>query len=318
MTPDPNFINPLNNPIFIPIVERFIIVCVVGFLLILILNKFKIKNIWQTNLGKRYISWLAIGVLYVIAVFFGGYPSLIFLLLLMLFAINECAKISQLAKIYTRSLYLLAIFTVYLTSFHPDKIYTLPLLYFIVLSTIAIYDNRKNGLFDFILSIFISIWIIFALAHFILLGHLNNDIDSTKSLLIFAGIAVAFADIGAYVLGKSLSNTIFAKRKIASNISPKKAYTGMFGSIIGASLAIAIMYFTISKYFTITQLIILAILIGFMAVIGDLTESLFKRYFNKKDSSKSIPGHGGILDRIDSILRVILVIYYFSLFILVP
>ncbi len=74
------------------------------------------------------------------------------------------------------------------------------------------------------------------------------------------------------------------------------------------------MYFAIKSYLTINQMIVLSILIGLFSVVGDLTESLFKRYYNRKNSSSIIPGHGGILDRIDSVLRVILIIYYYLIF----
>ena len=314
MVQDPNFVNPLINPILVPVIQRFILVFIMGFILILILNKFKLKEIWKSNLGKRYYSWLIIGTIYLLAVLFGGYPSLVFLLVIMILAIREFSKLSSISKLYTYTLYVIAVFSIYITSFQPQIFYSLPLIYFIILTTIAIKENNKSGLLPLSLSLFASILIIFALSHFVLLGHLNNDIDHTKSLLILVGFAVPLSDIGAYVIGKGTSKLGLAKYKIANKISPNKTYLGVLGDILGAALAIIIMYFIIGSYFSTLQLIFLAILIGVHSSIGDLTESLMKRYFNRKDSSRLIPGHGGILDRIDSTLRVIIIVYYFALF----
>ncbi|MEM4271388.1 MAG: CDP-archaeol synthase, partial [Candidatus Pacearchaeota archaeon] len=104
--------------------------------------------------------------------------------------------------------------------------------------------------------------------------------------------------------------------KVAENISPKKIWAGVFGDIIGACIGILIMFFALKNYFNYFEMVILAILIGLFSLVGDMNESLVKRYFNVKDSSSLIPGHGGILDRIDSVLRVIVVVYYFSLAVL--
>ncbi len=316
MPADPNFLNPLNNPIFLPLVQRVITIFSLGFILILILNKFKTKNLWQTNLGKRCLSWLILSALYITAILFGGYPALIFLLIFMILAIWEIQKLSNLPKVYAISLYILAIISIYTTSFRPQNFYMLPLLYFIVLSLVAIKENNMKGFFNLALSLFTSIWIIFALSHFILLGHLNNSIDNTKSLLFLVALTTALSDIGAYIVGKSFSKTPLNKFKIAENISPNKTYIGIVGNILGAALGIWIMYFAIKTYTSITNLIILAILIGLFASVGDLTESLFKRYFKTKDSSQLIPGHGGVLDRIDSVLRVIIVVYYYFLLVI--
>jgi|TARA_Y100000310_G_scaffold101957_1_gene100104 phosphatidate cytidylyltransferase len=316
MIQDPNFINPLTNPILFQTINRFVLIFLAGLVLIFLLNRFQIKGIWKNNLGKRYISWLVISIVYLTAIFFGGYPALFFLLGIMVFAIWEVSKLANLPKAYTTTLYLLAIISIYTTSFYPKNFYMLPLFYFIILSIVAINSNKSKGLPDLTLALFTSIWIIFALSHFILLGHLNNSIDNTKSLLILVAITVALADIGAYVVGKLFSKTKLNKYKIADKISPNKTYPGVLGNILGAGIGIAVMYFAIASYTSIFNLAILAILIGTFGVVGDLTESLFKRNYNAKDSSQLIPGHGGILDRIDSLLRVIIVVYYFFLFVI--
>ena len=313
MVQDPNFVNPLSNPIFIPLIQRFILVFIIGLILILILRKFKIKGIWKSELGKRYYSWLIIGVIYLTSILVGGYLSLLFLLIVMILAIGEIKKITNLSRTYTYTLYFLALASVVVSSFFPQEFYILPLSYFLILSGFAIIQNNQKSFQELTLSLFASIWIIFSLSHFVLLGHLNNDIDNTKSLLILVGFAVPFSDIGAYIIGRATSKLSLAKYKIAEKISPKKTYLGVVGDILGAALAILVMYFIIGNYFTSWKLISLAILIGLHSSVGDLTESLFKRYYKTKDSGELIPGHGGVLDRIDSTLRVIIIVYYFSL-----
>ncbi len=316
---DPNIINPLNNPIFYDLIKRFIILFLCGFFLILLLKKFRLKHLWESNLGKRYISWFFLGIIYLIGILYGGYFSLTFLFILMILAIYEVGKITKMKKNFIYSLYILSFISIYVASFHPDTFYMLPILYFSVFGMLSIRQNDEKGLFDLMLAFFVSIWIIFALCHLILLGHLNNSLDfdlgitSTKSLLFLVGFCVALADIGFYIAGKGFTNSFLDKYKIANKISKNKTYIGVSGGIVGAGIGIAIMYFVVKSYFSIYELIILAFLIGIFATIGDLMESLFKRYFDRKDSSRLIPGHGGILDRIDSLLRVIIIVYYFTL-----
>lgn len=314
---DPNFLNPLTNPILPEIIKRFLMVFLAGFFLILILKKFNIKNLWQGELGKRYLSWLVIGSILLIVLFFGGIPSLIFLCIIILLALKEICKMAKLPKSYFYTLAILGAASIIAASYFSDKFYMLPILYFAILTTLTIRRNNNKGFAKLAFSLYASIWIIFFLCHFILLGHLNNSLDNTKSLLFLLAFAVPLADIGAYVFGRAFSKiNFFNKFKIADKISPHKIWAGVLGDVIGAGIGISIMYFIIGSYFTIIQLVILAILIGVFSVIGDLNESLIKRYFNVKDSGELIPGHGGILDRIDSILRVVVIVYYFSLAVL--
>jgi phosphatidate cytidylyltransferase len=311
---DPNFLNPLTNPILLEIVKRFFWVFLAGFFLVLILKKFDLKNLWKGELGKRYLSWLFIGSILMVFIFLGGIPSLIFLSLIMSLALYELCKITKVPRAYLITLIIIAIGSIITTSFFTGKFYILPIFYFAIITGVAIKLNDKKGFFNSSISLYASIWIIFALCHFVLLGHLNNTIDNTKALLFLVAFAVPLADIGAYVFGKAFSKIKFLNKfKIANNISPNKIWAGILGDIIGAGIGIWIMYFTIGNYFSILQLVFLAILIGFFSVMGDLNESMVKRYFKVKDSSNILPGHGGILDRIDSILRVIVVVYYFAL-----
>ena len=308
--------NILKNQLFLPVIERFVLLLLFGFILIVILNKGRLKGIWQHELGKRYLSWIVIGILFFTAIFLGSYTSLLFLTITMILAINELSKLARLPAVYKYTLFVLSILTLLIAHQNTSLFYILPLFYLICLTFIAIKQNNEKGLFNLTLSVYASIWIIFALSHMVLLEKLNYQMDGTRSLIILVGFMVALADIFAYLIGKGFSNTWIDRYKIAEKISPHKTYVGAIGNIIGAGIGIIIMYFAIGKYFSINQLILLALITGLLTSLGGFVQSLFKRYYGKKNSGNIIPGHGGILDRIDSTVLTIIAIYYYLLLIL--
>ena len=116
-------------------------------------------------------------------------------------------------------------------------------------------------------------------------------------------------DTAAYYVGCSIG-----RRKLIPNISPNKTWEGSIGGVIGAVallIAAKIMYFT---NFSFLEATIFGIILSVTAQIGDLFESLLKRAKGIKDSGDLIPGHGGMLDRIDSLLFTAPVFFYFTLF----
>lgn len=128
------------------------------------------------------------------------------------------------------------------------------------------------------------------------------EIDKNLIFVLFA--VVWFGDIFAYIIGKN-----FGKRKLSPVISPKKTIEGAIGSFV-ASVIFGLIFAYYLK-FDVFYLSIPIFLSAIFLQIGDLFESFIKRQFGVKDSSNIIPGHGGILDRIDSLIfaSVIFVIY---------
>jgi len=313
--PDTNFLNPFLNPIFIPVLIRTLVLFAGGFLVLLAVKKFSFKSLFESKLGKIYIGWVIITPIYIAGIFLGGIPSLIILFVLIVLALKEVYVRARFSKLYFVTLCLLAFYSIIITSYFPQFFYTLPLLYFVITTGIAIRENdSKRGFLDAALTLFILIWIVFSFCHSILLGHMNNLFDNTKALLLLIMFATSLSDIGAYVFGKFFHRINFLdKFKIANTISPNKTYIGIIGHILGAGLGIGIMYFAIQSYLPWYHWVIISILIGVFGVMGGLTNSLFKRFYEVKDSSNLIPGHGGILDRIDSIIRVVVVLYYYFL-----
>lgn len=122
------------------------------------------------------------------------------------------------------------------------------------------------------------------------------------NLLIIAVMALVWgADIGAYFSGRA-----FGKRKLAPLVSPGKSWEGVFGGLLFCLLLTLVVGFR-RDWGLVEQLSALGgtLLVVMLSVVGDLTESMFKREAGIKDSSNLLPGHGGILDRIDSLTAAI-------------
>lgn len=122
--------------------------------------------------------------------------------------------------------------------------------------------------------------------------------DGQRPLLLLCLALVWAADSGAYVIGRTLG-----KRKLCPQVSPGKTVEGLLGGLVGAALAglIAGLAFGLGGL-RLAALVGLTTACAALSVVGDLAESLFKRHAGVKDSSHLLPGHGGVLDRIDALI----------------
>ncbi|MDY4001326.1 MAG: phosphatidate cytidylyltransferase [Streptococcus orisratti] len=130
--------------------------------------------------------------------------------------------------------------------------------------------------------------------------------------VILALFIVWATDIGAYMIGRQ-----FGKHKLLPKVSPNKTIEGSLGGILAAVLVgAAFMLFDKSVYapHSFLVMLVLIILFSIFGQFGDLVESAIKRHFGVKDSGKLIPGHGGILDRFDSMIFVFPIMHLFGLF----
>jgi len=177
------------------------------------------------------------------------------------------------------------------------KIFTIFIPLFIFVFIYELFRNNKKPFSNIGYTLLGIIYIAIPISmfnFFVFRGNLN--VIYTPNILLSFFIMLWASDTGAYIFGVS-----FGKHRLFPRISPKKSWEGFLGGAI-TSLATS---FILSKFYPDLPLIhwfVISTIIVIMGTFGDLVESLFKRSIKIKDSGKIFPGHGGILDRIDSVL----------------
>jgi phosphatidate cytidylyltransferase len=130
-----------------------------------------------------------------------------------------------------------------------------------------------------------------------------------SDLLSFFFLVIMGSDTGAYYTGRT-----FGRHKLAPTISPGKTWEGAVGGMLASLLMAALAHYWFFQELSLKAALPLAVVMNVLGVVGDLTESALKRGAGAKDAAQILPGHGGLLDRLDSLLFNAPVIYYFGLF----
>jgi phosphatidate cytidylyltransferase len=182
-----------------------------------------------------------------------------------------------------------------------SSLYLITLL--IIAYSLCVYEvikNTKNIFFNFFANIILGV-------SFYSFYYLRGDTEYSLIILFWILISTFFSDIGGYIFGK-----IFKGKKL-TKISPNKTYSGALGSIFLSLLSLPLL--NLLQHFALSELIvnflkfnflIFTILISFTCQLGDLFVSFCKRKIQIKNISNILPGHGGILDRIDGLIFVLL------------
>lgn len=135
-------------------------------------------------------------------------------------------------------------------------------------------------------------------------ARIDKGVFWTLSILL----TIWTTDSGAYFIGRK-----YGKRKLAPKISPNKTLEGAIGGIVTAIIIGTVLQFTLNPFSSYFEALIITIVVSIAGQVGDLVESALKRNFGVKDSGKILPGHGGVLDRLDSWIFVFIGLYIIGL-----
>jgi phosphatidate cytidylyltransferase len=272
------------------------------------------------NSGNSLITRLIVaGILIPIIllfVFLGGVPYLVFILIFMACAGWEFWRIFRVGNYYpSLFLILVGIVSIILMRYFWQFQYTDLWLTVLVLLALAFAVFQQaasvpHAGFNYAITI----------GGILFVGWLGSYAISLRNMplglpwLLLSVLAAAMTDTGAYLFG-----SLFGKHKIAPALSPKKSWEGYFGGVIVGALSTWLGALLLANYFpglNPVHGLILGIVLGVLTPMGDFAESMFKRLFNLKDTSHLLPGHGGILDRLDSSLWAISIGFYIITFLI--
>lgn len=176
----------------------------------------------------------------------------------------------------------------------------LVITFFINFAIELMRGDPDQGLINAAVNLFGAVYIGFMFAYILLLRFIPQD---GLGYVLFAFLVTWANDSAAYFVGIK-----FGKHKLSPRISPKKSVEGSLGGLGGGLIAAVVVHFFFAK--PLPHLLILAVLVVVAGQFGDLIESIIKRNAGVKDSGSFLPGHGGVLDRFDSLLLAAPVVYY--------
>ncbi|MCA1833658.1 MAG: phosphatidate cytidylyltransferase [Actinomycetota bacterium] len=290
------------DELFVPAAERVSLALAGGLGLVVAAERHHLKEMTSRVLFVRWRTWAITAPLFGTAVMGSRALAVAFVCAISLQGLREYAHLVELPVPYRRALYVAGVMSAPIAAVSLTAWRAMPpiLLIAATLPPLLTQDVR-NGVRHLAYAALGFAYVPWLLTYFLLV---REHVAGGKGILLAIGTAVAISDVTAFGAGK-----IFGKHPLAARLSPAKTWEGATGNLVGATIGIFLMGFAIPSTLNPLVRALLPVVVAAGAVWGDLLESLIKRQFGAKDAGTWLPGFGGLLDRIDSLLVVLPLTY---------
>jgi phosphatidate cytidylyltransferase len=289
--------NPLADPLFRPTALALGGLLGAGLLLLLIVERRHLLELHQRVLFQRWAVWLVIAPMYSLAALSGSLGMLAFVSVLVGQALREYSHLVGLPGLYRAVLLVMGLAMGPLAVWAAEAFFgVLPLLLIVATLQPLLTQDVGQGVKRLALAALGFAYLPLLLGHLLLI---HAWVPGGPGLVLALGLAIALSDVGAFTLGK-----LFGRHSLSPLVSPSKTWEGVAGSVLGAYLGTGLMGFALPAGLPALVAVALPLVVAVGAVWGDLVESLLKREFGTKDAGAWLPGFGGLLDRVDSLIVV--------------
>ncbi|MEG0799427.1 MAG: phosphatidate cytidylyltransferase [Bacilli bacterium] len=255
---------------------------------------------------QRVISAIVVLAIFIPLIIIGGYPFIVGISIVGILGFKELIDLRVKDKglpLLMRILSTLCFLVIVLSSIKSDSLsyvvdfrYFVGIIFIILCPLVFYHDNKKYNINDALYILGSVFFLGIAFNYLIMLR--NFSLNYIVFLLLITIITDTFAQITGMLIGK---------HKLAPSVSPKKTIEGLIGGSLFGTFVSSCFYITIFDYTgNIFILVFIVLMLTLIGQLGDLVFSSIKRYYGVKDYSNIMPGHGGVLDRLDSILFVLL------------
>jgi phosphatidate cytidylyltransferase len=288
--------SPLASPLFWPTAKALGGLLAGGLLL-------HLGELHRRVLFQRWAVWATVAPLYSLAVLSGELGMLALVSLLVWQALREYSRLVDLPPLYRVVLLAMGLGMGPLAVWTPEAFFgVLPLLLILATLQPLLTQDIRAGMQRLAFAALGFAYLPLLLGHLLLIGAW---LPGGPGLLLALGLAIALSDVGAFTIGKLLG-----RHRLSPLVSPNKTWEGVAGNVLGAYLGTALLSFALPPGLPTYLALALPLLVAVGAVWGDLVESLLKREFGAKDAGAWLPGFGGLLDRIDSLIVVAPLTYH--------
>ena len=292
--------NPLADALFWPTLAVLAGVLLAGRVLVLLAGR---RHLSENVLLQRWSVWALIAPLYALAVLSGSIPLLVLISVVVVQALREYSRLVGLPARYARVLVLAGLMMGPLAVWYPAAFYAiLPLLLILATLQPLLTQEVHGGARHLAFAAFGFAYIPLLLDHVLMI---EAWLPAGPGVLLVLGLAIALSDVGAFSVGK-----LCGRHRLAPAVSPNKTWEGVAGNLIGALLGTGLLAFALPPNLPGWLIVALPLVVALGCVWGDLIESLLKREFDSKDAGSWLPGFGGLMDRIDSLIVVAPLAYY--------